>query len=209
MARDREADRRSFVEDRLANLAFGKAIGNLALADFSLRPRFGVKGTGAFAWLRGHKIAVPKANSHAIKSAGKLVARLSPSEVLILVEAGGNIVPRLEKVQPPAGKSNAYPLPRAETHAWFRIAGDDAPAMFAKLCAIDLRLRSFANLAIAQTLAAQIPVIIIRDDLPQAPAFHLLADSASALYLWDCLADAMAEFAGMFLRSEDMVALPK
>lgn len=209
MARDREADRRSFVEDRLADLAFGKTIGNLALADFSLRPRFGVKGAGAFAWLKGHKIAVAKANNRALKSAGKLVARLSPSEVLILAEAGKSPIPRLEKALPPGGKSNAYPLPRAETHAWFRIAGDDAPAMFAKLCAIDLRLKSFANLAIAQTLAAQISVIIIRDDLPQAPTFHLLADSASALYLWDCLADAMTEFAGVFLRGEDMVALPK
>jgi sarcosine oxidase subunit gamma len=28
------------------------------------------------------------------------------------------------------------------------------------------------------------------------PAFHVLADSASAEYLWGCLLDAMAEFGG-------------
>jgi sarcosine oxidase subunit gamma len=27
-------------------------------------------------------------------------------------------------------------------------------------------------------------------------AYHVLADSASAPYLWDCLIDAMAEFGG-------------
>ncbi len=204
-----DTNRRSFVEDRMAGLAFGAAIGNLALADFSLRSRFGVKGAGAFAWLKGQKFSVPKENNRAIKSAGKLVARLSPNEALILAEAEKNLIPRLEKTLPPAGKAHAYPLPRAETHAWFRIAGNDAPAMFAKLCAVDLREKSFANLAVAQTLAAQVSVIIIRDDLTQTPAFHLLADSASALYLWDCLTDAMAEFGGVVLRSEDMMAPSK
>lgn len=209
MAPDADTYSRSFVEDRLAELAFGTAIGKLALADFSLLPRFGVKGAGALPWLRGQELSVPKENNQATKSAGTLVARLSPNEVLILAEAGTNPIPRLEKGLPPAGKSGAYPIPRADTHAWFRIAGADAPAMFAKLCAIDLRTESFVNLAVAQTLAAQVSVIIIRDDLPQTPAFHLLADSASALYLWDCLADAMTEFAGVFLHGEDMAASQK
>ena len=38
--------------------------------------------------------------------------------------------------------------------------------------------------------------IILRQDLGELPVFHLLADSASADYLWDCLVDAMAEFDG-------------
>lgn len=209
MAPNANIHRRSFVENRLAGLTFGNAIGNLALADFSLGPRFGVKGAGAFAWLKGQKFSVPKANNRATKSAGKLVARLSPNEALILVEAGRNPIPRLEKALPPAGKSNAYPIPRAETHAWFRIAGNDAPAMFAKLCAIDLRTKSFPDLGVAQTLVAQVSAIIIREDVSRTPAFHLLADSASALYLWDCLTDAMAEFGGAVLRGQAMTASPK
>ena len=39
-------------------------------------------------------------------------------------------------------------------------------------------------------------MIVIRDDIADLPAFHLLADSASAAYLWDGLLDAMAEFGG-------------
>ncbi len=33
-------------------------------------------------------------------------------------------------------------------------------------------------------------------------AYHLLADSASALYLWDCLVEAMAEFDGAVVGTE-------
>jgi sarcosine oxidase, subunit gamma len=36
----------------------------------------------------------------------------------------------------------------------------------------------------------------VRADLGELPAFHLLGDSASAGYMWDCLLDAMAEFGG-------------
>jgi sarcosine oxidase subunit gamma len=38
--------------------------------------------------------------------------------------------------------------------------------------------------------------IVIRADLGQVPAFHLLADIASAEYLWGAVLDAMAEFDG-------------
>jgi len=67
--------------------------------------------------------------------------------------------------------------------------------MFAKLCGIDLRPHKFAELAVAQTQAMRISVIIVRDRA-DPPVFHLLADSASAEYAWDCLTDAMAELDG-------------
>ena len=38
--------------------------------------------------------------------------------------------------------------------------------------------------------------MVIRDDRGATLAYHLLFDSASAGYLWDCLIDAMAEFEG-------------
>jgi len=51
---------------------------------------------------------------------------------------------------------------------------------------------------------AYIPASGLRAPAPSSPAFHLLVDSASALYLWDCLTEAMAEFGGVVLRDEDM-----
>ena len=71
-----------------------------------------------------------------------------------------------------------------------------AAQMFAKLCGVDLRPGKFADGAIAQTSLARMNAVVIRDDRGGALAYHLLGDSASAAYLWDCLTDAMAEFDG-------------
>jgi sarcosine oxidase subunit gamma len=87
-------------------------------------------------------------------------------------------------------------MPRAESHAWFLVTGERAPGMFAKICGVDLRPHRFAIGAIAQTSLAKMSAIVIRADLGEVPAYHVLADSASAEYLWGCLLDAMAEFAG-------------
>ena len=84
----------------------------------------------------------------------------------------------------------------ADSHAWFLLTGADSPAMFAKLCGVDVRPDKFAVGRIAQTSIARLNGIIIRDDKGGLPAYHLLADSASAEYLWGCLRDAMAEFGG-------------
>ena len=69
------------------------------------------------------------------------------------------------------------------------------PALLAKLCGIDFRVEGFAPLQVAQTQAVRVSAIIIRDDT-SLPAWHLLADSASADYVWACLVDAMQEFDG-------------
>ena len=87
-------------------------------------------------------------------------------------------------------------MPRADSHAWFAVTGRQASEMFAKICGIDLRLHKFPDGGIAQTSIAKINGIILRQDQGPLPLFHLLADSASADYLWDCLMDAMAEFEG-------------
>ena len=68
--------------------------------------------------------------------------------------------------------------------------------LFLKICAVDLRPHKFADLSIAQTSVARLSAIVIRDDRGGTLGYHLLADSASAAYLWDCLIDAMAEFDG-------------
>jgi sarcosine oxidase subunit gamma len=68
--------------------------------------------------------------------------------------------------------------------------------MFAKICAVDLRPEKFANLAIAQTSVAKMTAIIARADIGKVTTFHVLADSAAALYFSTCLLDAAEEFHG-------------
>ncbi len=77
-----------------------------------------------------------------------------------------------------------------------------AARMLAKLCGVDLRPRSFDDLEIAQTIVARLSAIVVRDDIGETLAYHLLADSASALYLWDCVVEAMAEFDGVVAGAE-------
>ena len=39
--------------------------------------------------------------------------------------------------------------------------------------------------------------------MQNAPHFHVLMDSASALYLWDCIVDAMTEFGGVVVADSE------
>ena len=76
--------------------------------------------------------------------------------------------------------------------------------MFAKLCGVDLAVQSFPNGSVAQTSVARLSAIVIRHDIGNAVAFSILADSASAEYLWDCLIDAMDEFSGVICDIESL-----
>ena len=123
-----------------------------------------------------------------------------PGEAFVRLGSDGDWPERLavawdaEPLPPPTPRG--YPVPRAHTHAWFLVTGEHGTAMFAKICGVDLRPQRFDKGQVAQTSVARLTGTVIRDDRGGVPAFHLLADSASAAYLWDCLLDAMAEFAG-------------
>lgn len=216
--------RRSFVARKLAAAGaafeacgeaavaqdFGDAAGErdtaatLGLADLSPLARAGFKGAGTVAWLEAQGVTVPAESNRAARQAGgALAVRLAPAEVLILGDkndAGEGLPGRLERAWAgeslPPERPRGYPVPRRDSHAWFLVTGERAAAMFAKLCAVDLRPDRFPDLAVAQTSVARLSAIVVRCDRESGPAFHLLADSASAEYLWDCLVDAMAEFGG-------------
>jgi sarcosine oxidase, subunit gamma len=177
-----------------------QALRRLALVDLSPLPRAGFKGPGAPEWLEGEGLTLPPPNQALLAEGGELVVRLAPREVLLLGPPEPREEPSLpDRLQAAWAAASAsprgYPVPRQDSHFWFLVAGEQAPAMFAKLCGVDLRPHKFAELAVAQTQAMRITVIIIRDRA-EPPVFHLLADSASAEYAWDCLLDAMAEFDG-------------
>lgn len=177
--------------------------GRAGLADLSPLPRWGLKGAGALDWLRGRDMAVPEANNRAVRLAnGGLVARLSDGEALLLAGLDGSAahVERLRAAwdadREAGARPGGFPVPRGHSHAWLRLTGAEAATALAKLCAVDLRPDKFAGLAVAQTHLAEVSAIAIRDDLGGTPAYHLLADTASADYLWGALTDAIAEYGG-------------
>lgn len=172
----------------------------VVLKDLSPLARTGFKGGETVAWLEGKGCTCPPApNQAAVQPDGSLLARLSMGEFLLLGPLGGaaSQVEALNSAWSIDEAGLCFQVPRRDSHAWFHLSGAKTPEMFAKLCGVDLRAKSFADLSVAQTSVARLSAIVIRDDRGGAvPAFHLLADSASAVYLWDVLLDAMAEFEG-------------
>ncbi|MBC6405221.1 MAG: sarcosine oxidase [Rhodospirillales bacterium] len=172
----------------------------MGLADLSPLPRVGFKGAGTCNWLQSRRLKIPEApNRAAPQTDGALALRLAREELLLLgglAEGAPDPGDLCNRWQVARTKPRGYPLPRQETHAWFLVSGEAADSMLAKLCGVDLRPAKFANLTVAQTSLARVNGVICRQDLGATLVYHLLADSASACYLWDCLLDAMTEFQG-------------
>jgi sarcosine oxidase subunit gamma len=209
--------RRSFIHRKLAahgarfteingglvSLDYGdgderSAAAPLGLADLSLLPRTGFKGSKVIPALeaKGLELAVP---NQAVRQAdGGLAAVLAMTEVLILAPLSGDDrqIRTLERGWSLDQADGCYLVPRQDSHFWFALTGEQASGTMAKICGVDLRLACFADFGIAQTSVARSNCIVIRADVGDLPTFHLLGDSASAGYMWDCLLDAMAEFGG-------------
>jgi len=175
----------------------------MGIADLSVLPRTGFKGAGTVEWLTSQGLKIGADSNVAYRqSGGELAARLAPTEIFLVDDlvATGRLVAQLNGAwswgNEKPRKLIGYPMPRSESHAWFAVTGEKSPAMFAKICGIDLRPQHFPNGRIAQTSLAKMSGIIFRADLGCAPAYYVLADSASAEYLWGCLMDAMEEFSG-------------
>ena len=176
------------------------AVAQLALCDLSGLPRIGVKGLHAANWLSEEGFIIPADNNSARRQDdGALLVRLAPNEFLVLGEEA-RPYPCIEKLakgdkfpSKSSGLEKPFLVPRQYSQIWFRLIGGQGIDTLAKLCAIDFRASSANDFQIAQTSLARLNAIVIRDDLDGIPGFHILADTASAEYLWDCLIDAGAE----------------
>ena len=175
------------------------AHGGITIADLSPLPRLGFKGRGTIAAAQSRGIVVEPTPNRAFRQPdGGLCLVLAPGEIILLANLDGDDerLAQLETSWRIEDEERTYPLPRRDSHAWLAVAGEATPEMFAKLCAIDLRHDKFADLAIAQTSIAKMSAILTRADMGTTPVFHLLVDSAAALYFCDCLLDAADEFGG-------------
>lgn len=186
-----------------------EAARKLALADLSPLPRAGFKGAKMPDWLAANGASIGAESNRAYPAeSGVLAARLGPGEVLLLGRLDGAPAP-IEVFENGWSYEVAgvWPVPRRDASFWFLVTGAEAPTMFAKICGVDLRPKSFANHAIAQTSVARTNAIVIRSDIGSVPAYHLLGDSASAGFMWTSVLDAMAEFGGTPVGYDALLAL--
>jgi len=182
----------------------------LAVVDCSTLPRIGFKGGEAIEWAGAQGLAVSPANNRAERqSDGSRVARLADTEVLLLADVAADVdpCPPLEAAWTAQQPHGCALILRRHVSAWLCLLGGCTAAMLAKLCGVDLRPERFANGNVAQTSAARTGVIVVRADVGETLAYHLLPDRASARYLWACMLDAMAEFEGRAIGIEALRAL--
>jgi sarcosine oxidase, subunit gamma len=183
----------------------------LGLADLSTLPRFGFKGPGMAEWLASKGAPLGADSNRAYPVAGNmLAARLAPGEVLLLSALDGNgaAVAAVEQAWN-YDVSGVWPVPRRDASFWFAIIGEQSPAMFTKICGVNLRPKSFADHAIAQTSVARTNCIVIRNDLGGVLAYYLLGDSASAGFMWTSVLDAMTEFGGVPVGLDALLGLSR
>jgi len=199
LALERAGARWTALEDIAITDGLGTVEGarHLAITDLSPLPRLGFKGRETIAAMQKRGIVLEATPNRAYRQTdGGLCLVLAASEVILLSPLAGDNG-RLRGLHDSwrlDDGEHTYPLLRSDSHAWFVISGAKAPEMFAKICGVDLRLAKFPDLSIAQTSVAKLSAIVTRADIRDTPAFHILADSASALYFFDCLTDAAQEF---------------
>jgi heterotetrameric sarcosine oxidase gamma subunit len=89
------------------------------------------------------------------------------------------------------------PEPAVElTHVrvMFRLTGEDARALLAKICALDLGDAMFPVGAAARTLVAGVATELVRDDQDGVLSYLILPSRSFGRYLHEVLMDAGAEF---------------
>jgi len=175
---------------------------SMAICDLSTLPKIGFKGSGAPSWAENQGVKLPdSANRSIIQPDGCLVAKLSDQELLVL----SDILAESHQVAALAEQSTrdhldndtqTYLLPRGDSHCWLAVTGNQTAEMFSKVCGVDLRPHKFALGNIAQTSVAKTNAIVIRQDLGQTLSYYILCDISATEFLWDCLLDAMQEYAG-------------
>lgn len=175
----------------------GREAPPLGLCDLSPLPRTGIRGPRALQWVREQGWPVPEVNNTAgATAAGDLVLRLGDRELLVTAApyGDGEAVRTLEAAVPGTG---AWGVPRRDSHCSFALCGSAAVSCLHKLCGVDLRAHAFPPGSVAQTSVARLNAIVCRPPGDsEGRCFHLLADSAAALWLWDVLLDAMAGLGG-------------
>lgn len=78
--------------------------------------------------------------------------------------------------------------------AMFRLTGDHAPRVMAKICALDLSDDMFPDGGAARTLVAGVATELVRDDRHGAQSYLILPSRSFGRYMHSVLVDAGSEF---------------
>jgi len=175
---------------------------SVSLRDLSNRPKLGVKGPGAEAWLRGQGIDLPPAvYDTRFLADGGLIARLGSAD-FFLEGVGEEEVPRLA-VELARGPAQVYRVERQD--AAFLLMGTRAPEVLAQLCSIDFRTAPARRLIL--TRAGGVNCAVLPDPMGEVPAFRLWVDYTFGVAFWESLVQITEELGGLVSGSSSVPSL--
>lgn len=127
---------------------------------------------------------------------GVLIVGSGPGEWLLLAPAGSvaAMTARLER-SIHAGEHLVSVYDVTHGRALLRLTGDAAPALLAKVCAIDFHDRTTPNGAALRSSVGHVVTEIVRNDDAGTRSYLLSCEWSYGQYLFDVLLDAGAEFA--------------
>ena len=165
---------------------------SLKLHDLSLATRSGVRGVQASQWLKSESLPHEiKPNTIKTLQDNRLLMALSAREFWLLdpETLSQDMESTFEHKKP-----EVWPLYNQNSHAWLVLSGEPRADMLAKLCGVDLRLKTFPLGAVAQTQMALVSTVIAHHLWRGEPVFSLFIDQSLADFAWQALQDAMDEF---------------
>jgi heterotetrameric sarcosine oxidase gamma subunit len=123
---------------------------------------------------------------------GVLVIGSGPGEWLLL--GAPNRAAELAGSVPADGERLVSTVDVTHGRALVRLTGDQAPAMLAKVCAIDLRDAATPDGRAFRSSVVKVVTDVVRDDADGVRSYLLHCERSSGQYFFDALLDAGAEF---------------
>ena len=162
----------------------------LGIADVSLRPRFGLKGPGAAAWLAEAGVPLPSApNQFVFLPQGGFVLRLGMTEYLIESPDAAWVADLSQRPR----TAGVYLVLRQD--AALMLSGEQLSSLWVQVCNVDLR-RLHEGLTVVLTSMAGVGVTVLAVDRPQGPLFHVWCDGTFGPYLSETLCGIAEELGG-------------
>lgn len=118
----------------------------------------------------------------------------APGEWLVLGAVGSVAALRETMRALLAYDADSHLIDATHQRALFRLSGEAAPDLLAKVCAIDLGDRNVSNGSAFTSSVARAQAGVVRDDVEGTRAYLLHTEWSLGRYLWDALLDAGAEF---------------
>ena len=171
--------------------------GRASAAELTLRDETWLAKVLVKADANGPFTAAALPYGRARRAAGRLEIGASPGEWLHLGPPGpaaaAALVAELEAAVAEAGEPVVV-IEQTHGRALLRLTGERAPALLAKVCAIDLSDRVTPDLAAFRSSVAKTVTDVVRDDRDARRSYLLHCDRSYGQYLFDCLLDAGREF---------------